>query len=152
MITTAASGSIFHDLPEEIEAFAAVGPRAFEVEIQKNRIGAFALEERKELGGRTKRLDALEHLAQRETCGEGNVGIVVDDDRKVEDFRHATSVAQLSGNEQCHPQKGPASTGTTLAAISAMSGGHILILQGFTLGRAASGPSISGQKLFGGGQ
>ena len=55
---------------------------------------------RQQFGRRVQRLDALEQVAQRKPRRQRDVGIVVDDDCKVEWRLHATSVARLSGNEQ----------------------------------------------------
>ena len=77
-------GVLVHDPREIIEAFAPVGRRALEIEVEQDRVGRFALEQRQQLGRRLQRLDPLELVAQRKPRGEGDIGIVVDDHGKVE--------------------------------------------------------------------
>ncbi len=44
MMTTAGIGIDLHDLAERFEPLAAIGPGALEVEVEQDRVGAFALE------------------------------------------------------------------------------------------------------------
>ena len=94
-----------HHVAEKAEAFAPVGRSTLEIEVEQDRVWAFRLEERQKLGGSAQCLNAFEQIAKRETRGERDIGIIVDDDGKAERRLHATSVALLSGNEQCPPHK-----------------------------------------------
>ena len=93
-------GILGHDPAEELQAFASVGRAALEIEIEQDCVWAPLFEQRHQFRRRAQRLHAFEQVAQREPRRERDIGIVIDDDGKVE-RSHATSVAPVSGNEQC---------------------------------------------------
>ena len=145
-------GIDLHDPAERFEPLAAVGPGALEVEVEQDRIRALALEQRQQVGGRAQRLDPLEHVAKRKPRRQRDVGVVVDDDREVEHVRHATSVAQLSGNEQWAFDKICVTIWHAACTVKGMKLAWRGAAQGGRIGDRGNSPSVSGQKLFGGGQ
>jgi len=86
-------GVQFHDPGEVIEAFAAIGGRALEIEIQQNRVRRFLFQEGKQVPGRIERFDAFEDVAQGQARGERDIRVVVHDHSQFEFLVHATSVA-----------------------------------------------------------
>ncbi len=112
-------GLLLHDSPKEIETLAPVGRAAFEIEVEQDRIRAFPLQERQELGGRAQRLHPFEHVAERKTRSKRDIRIVVDDDGKAERRFHATPVAYCPKMNSAGVAARFIPNGTQLAAIGA---------------------------------
>jgi hypothetical protein len=89
------------DPGEVVEAFTSIGCRALEIEVEEDRVGTLALQQRQQFLRRGKGGDFLEQLAKRQSRRKGDVRIIIDDDRQPECRFHATPLVALSGNEQC---------------------------------------------------
>ena len=146
-------GILLHDPREEPEPLAAVGCPALEIEVEQDRVGIFLLEHRQQFARSAKRLDALEQIAQRESRGERDVGIVVDHDGKIERERpryvcSATvrkRTARVSKKSELSDWHGACSSWGMMIELD------FRFLEGRAVG-ANSGVSVSGQLLPEGGQ
>jgi len=79
---------LLHNPSEIIQSFAAVGRGSLEIEVEEDGVGPFALEQRKQLGGRGQGFDPFEQVAQSKAGRERDIGIIVDDYSEAERLFH----------------------------------------------------------------
>ena len=107
-----------HNLVQERQALTPVRRAALEIEVEQDRVRTLFLQQRQQGPRRTQGFDPPEQVSKREPGGEGNVGVVVDDNSEAERVVHATSVAPLSGNEQSTAVNSPTSNWHGACSVS----------------------------------